>query len=1129
MSIKQKFESIDQSQLSENQKEILGKIKTATKDFTITDEKALEKVDSALDNIITKLKATNPQAIKVEAKKREPRAKKEVVKKEPKSETKKPKKDKKESSGKRTIFSIAKEIRKADESWEDAKARAKKVMETEKKDTTKKMKTETDKLLAFIKRRKELEGLSGTSIKKDSKIEALPKGRRISKKGWKNQHGESQGGKVYYENRDNRTDRLAPNFADKIYLADGGGVDGNEVIKLKVYGLSGKVIREGDFLINYNDSKITFPSGKTFKVVEDREYTIKIQKTQIKAIRGIKGLSDFLKELNTPDTPFGSMANKLIDLGKDGKYADGGTIIGTPETPLGRDLGISYTGLVGETGAMSSGEMFAYGGKTKSRPSMREFYIEQIAFSTNTRKEGVDAFAKDNNLTDAELSNLMTGIGRKMISQSDFVTALVGNKNNTKQKEVVAFAKSDKAYKMAYGGGVGAKTFYSLDQIEYTVEYSDKHGKTYNETFKTKDEALNEIYKLKKLGYNIISKTRHFKDDGSFNGYFADGGSIIGTPETPLGRDLGISYTGLVGETGAMSSGEMFMNGGSTGLPAGAEQQFVNYYLNEGASVGIFEQGGSLVDGYLTDPNFGDFQAGVYAEGGSLGNHGLKQGDQIVKTMSGGVQKVKTKSGDIVYVNLANGYRGAEPPLPFKNGGAVKKNLSRDRKLVNYSQDYEVRYSKDKPSRSGYTKPKMSRTQFEDESFEFFVDGGKIDKIKLGTPVSYKNDIWEVSQKNGIVGITNMKQGAWGSDFPFIPISKINIETELKDFYGKPIKRNQIPYLVEDFADGGLIGKEVTFMSQGEKNRGIIGEVNEDGSLAVDTGRSLRLVEKDEIVEIHDKPKKRGFFFDNGGTIDAFQMRTVKGIDNNPTEILTDEQKVQFATGGGVDLNYDGYVPTYRITEIHTKDGKVFENVYSDSEVLSGIYYSDKPLRSKEPKNKNQMELFKKGGLPKTSFYIPRYNIDFIETEHVGKIQGNHIYGGVWIDMKKQFRLVEEAKKQGRFVNKPKFEVDELVYNKTTNSVGIVRIAEEKGEVKTDADGNVSVAELELYNPLKFKHQSKAKVAPSTLKEIDNRGLYKPYSYAGGGKIQQIKRDLNELEKLFHVEEKNFYYGNNVS
>jgi hypothetical protein len=95
---------------------------------------------------------------------------------------------------------------------------------------------------------------------------------------------------------------------------------------------------------------------------------------------------------------------------------------------------------------------YAYGGRTKSTPSMRKLYIEQIAYLTNTRTVGVDAFAKEHNLSDSELSNLMTGLGRKMISQSDFVTALVGNKNNPKQKEVVAFAKSDKAYKMANGG-----------------------------------------------------------------------------------------------------------------------------------------------------------------------------------------------------------------------------------------------------------------------------------------------------------------------------------------------------------------------------------------------------------------------------------------------------------------------------------------------------------------------------------------------------------------------------------------------------------------------------------------------------------------------------------------------------
>jgi hypothetical protein len=397
MNIKKKFESIDQSQLSESQKEILGKIKTATKDFTITDEKALQKVDSALDNIIEKLKKTNPQAIKTEPKKQEPKAKKEVVKKEPKSETKKPKEPKKESGGKRTIFSIAKEIRKADESWEEAKKRAKKIMETEKEDTTKKMKSETDKLLAFIKRRKELEGLSGTSVKKDSKIEALPKGKRVSKKGWKNQYGESEGGKVYYENRDNRTDRLAPKFEDKIYLEGGGGTKGyveitNPKTQLfdkgyRIYGgdswetledlkksYAGRSLPKGAMIVKVKGGKVDY-----FAIAEKERFAsggyVVIAKSEkgggfVMSKPSTKAKAEKLKSLlpkidgETNEVMTITKASKLSGLvGKEYlKYADGGTIIGTPETPLARGLGMDYTGLVGETGAMSSGELFEGGG-----------------------------------------------------------------------------------------------------------------------------------------------------------------------------------------------------------------------------------------------------------------------------------------------------------------------------------------------------------------------------------------------------------------------------------------------------------------------------------------------------------------------------------------------------------------------------------------------------------------------------------------------------------------------------------------------------------------------------------------------------------------------------------------------
>jgi hypothetical protein len=72
--------------------------------------------------------------------------------------------------------------------------------------------------------------------------------------------------------------------------------------------------------------------------------------------------------------------------------------------------------------------------------------------------------------------------------------------------------------------------------------------------------------------------------------------------------------------------------------------------------------------------------------------------------------------------------------------------------------------------------------------------------------------------------------------------------------------------------------------------------------------------------------------------------------------------------------------------------------------------------------------------------------------------------------------------------------VDKVVYNKRTNTIGIVRLADERGETKTDADGNVNTDELEPYNPMKYPHQKDAKVAPSTKKEVEARGLWNPFA-----------------------------------
>jgi hypothetical protein len=105
-----------------------------------------------------------------------------------------------------------------------------------------------------------------------------------------------------------------------------------------------------------------------------------------------------------------------------------------------------------------------------------------------------------------------------------------------------------------------------------------------------------------------------------------------------------------------------------------------------------------------------------------------------------------------------------------------------------------------------------------------------------------------------------------------------------------------------------------------------------------------------------------------------------------------------------------------------------------------------------------------------------------------------------------------------------KYEVDDVVYNKVQNTVGIVRMAEERGEVKTDADGNVDVDDLEYYNPIKHKAHGLADIAPSTKKEIEERGLWKPFSkhtskMAYGGGIEDIDMNKVESSALFYTDE----------
>jgi hypothetical protein len=300
------------------------------------------------------------------------------AKRTPKTETKKPKPNKK------SVFSVAKEIRKAGESWEDAKKRASKMMKSETTETKKKVRTETSKLLASIRRKKELKNLTGTNIKRDINRTALPKGKRISKNG-----------KVYYEYRDDHSDRLAPSYKDKIYLADGGGVGKKPTLKkgdvVEVVGrrwfdrVNGNTYHTAEVFVN---DKFVAKSRMTYGY--DEQYVQTAKELLLENYNLPKGMKETSPLWQLRE--YGVTLTKSVSDGLKRDLAEGGTIIGTPETPLGRDLGISYTGLVGETGAMSSGEMFAKGGKTNERRHVNkaEDYEVRYAKSRPARKGYLD-------------------------------------------------------------------------------------------------------------------------------------------------------------------------------------------------------------------------------------------------------------------------------------------------------------------------------------------------------------------------------------------------------------------------------------------------------------------------------------------------------------------------------------------------------------------------------------------------------------------------------------------------------------------------------------------------------------------------------------------------------------------
>ena len=706
--------SLDNKFIPDNMKDkIRAEIKKLEADIktdeTITATEVKEEVKEIEKKVEKALEVAEEKEEQAEAKaeeKKEKAPRKAREKKATQSQTKTLKVEPKSTAKKKSVFSIAKEIRKDNESWEDAKERARKMMKSETTETKKKTKTETDKLLAMVRRNKEYKKLAGTSnLAKDASRRALPRGKRISK----------ITGDVYYENRANRVDvggfknaylakggEIEMENSNLYFVGRGRDVNGNKVIKIsfpnqKPFSIqtlgnlpkTHRILREYDNDKDITPEEIATIEREIISYVE--EFGSKKQKESLRKYEGGGGVDGIIELKPLEIIPLSTQLNRLSGYNwtsGDWESEDGGKPSTMPNSVIvnvhtKQKFRLSPFYVYKGIDHYNSKPLYRVEDMSEEGEYVGEWYTNRED-AVQELKEMFGSYADKGvyvETLDEEIDLTDDGIVRARKTQE--------GKNLSYGELRERHGASPEALAFDNGGSIEDERFKKFinSQVSYIISLktiSQKREPIQNlldnmEDYRSGSEIVKRIT-TDNLKYALQQKTVSKMNEVlriSLNALqYADGGTIIGTPETPLARGLDIDYTGLVGETGAMSSGELF------------------------------------------------------AEGGSLGNHGLKQGDEIIKTMSGGVQKVKTKSGDIVYVNLANGYRGVEPPLPFAKGG-----YTNERRHVNKSQDYEVRYAKNKPNRTGYSGKRS------------FDDGGKTTFKEKSTAIAKKFEGKKVEPK----------------------------------------------------------------------------------------------------------------------------------------------------------------------------------------------------------------------------------------------------------------------------------------------------------------------------------------------------------------------------------------------
>jgi hypothetical protein len=348
---------------------------------------------------------------------------------------------------------------------------------------------------------------TNTNIAKDIKLPALKKGKRIVRNAGKttNQYGtfENKVGSTYYESRANRYDANQPSTTRKYKLAKGG-----EISKSPIF--------EDGVLISkpfYFEEKGFFGLSKSYKITNQWDENVtahfiiskNLDISKKDALDKANAFYNFCKKAKTWEQ-YENLSSKFIEDWNSKKMADGGEIENSQRMQeiidrrveisdyinkkygqsRGKNkaekkeleaLGKEYRMLGYEYDMRKNGE-FAKGGMTGDA-----LYIDQLASMSGASPATIKLWAIDeNHLSKDELLNIIQGLGRNQINRFQFLNAVLGDEERT--SEIIAYAKSNKGFKMADGGSlgevkVGDYFINTTNGEKFYIEKIDKKDKSY--------------------------------------------------------------------------------------------------------------------------------------------------------------------------------------------------------------------------------------------------------------------------------------------------------------------------------------------------------------------------------------------------------------------------------------------------------------------------------------------------------------------------------------------------------------------------------------------------------------------------------------------------------------------------